>query len=202
MEVSARQPHPSEPGEPRLAAPISRRLPLARAGRAQDLPASSASPCSAPNPSLDCRVIISWSTAVPRITKLTTTSAGAQLASHSLGAQSLHHNPPHSRSHTPRQRAILPSHPTHTAYARDPSVTSATAGASAPCLRSLLYTHGAAGFPKGAIFVAVDGDARSREACGRINLPGILQRAALPAQMSHDLDAHCVTYGPNGTRAH
>lgn len=42
------KPHPSEPGEPRLAAPISRRLPLARAGRAQDLPASFASPCFAP----------------------------------------------------------------------------------------------------------------------------------------------------------
>jgi hypothetical protein len=49
--------------------------------------------------------------------------------------------------------------------------------------------------------ILVKGGREPRKICGRINLLE-LQRAAYLAQMSHDLDAHCVTYRPNGSGAH
>lgn len=130
VEVSARQPHPSEPGEPRLAAPISRRLPLARAGRAQDLPASL--PCSVSRrPSTHSRQSFS------RLPCLITT-----------------HHPHRKRTIGVAQpgRAISPSSDP-ASHAHDPS--RAHCRRIGPCLRSC---HGAAGSPR-AIFVAVDGDA-------------------------------------------
>lgn len=134
MEVSARQPHPSEPGEPRLAAPISRRLPLARAGRAQDLPASLPSPCFAPT-------FYTVGDYLPRLPCPITTHhniPSAQLASHSLGAKS----PPNPTTSDPAS------------HAHDPSRAHLPAHRPLP-LRSC---HGALGSPR-AIFVAVDGDA-------------------------------------------
>lgn len=134
MEVSARQPHPSEPGEPRLAAPISRRLPLARAGRAQDLPASLPSPCFAPT-------FYTVGDCLPRLPCPITTHhniPSAQLASHSLGAKSPPTPPPVilPRTHTTRHERT---------YRR-----------IGPCLCDL--AHGAPGSQR-VIFVAVDGDA-------------------------------------------
>lgn len=49
--------------------------------------------------------------------------------------------------------------------------------------------------------ILVKGGREPRNICGRIDLLE-LQRAAYLAQMSHELDAHCVTYRPNGSGAH
>lgn len=169
------KPHPSEPGEPRLAAPISRRLPLARAGRAQDLPASFASPCFAPT-------FYTVGNYPPRLPCLTTNSP--QHPKRAIGVAQP------GRAIPPLQ-AILP-----TEHAHDP-VTSPTAGASAPACDLATARPGSKG-RSSSLWTGT----RASGALWSNHSARDLQRAELPAQMSHDLDAHCVTYGPNGTRAH
>lgn len=176
VEVSARQPHPSEPGEPRLAAPISRRLPLARAGRAQDLPASFASPYFAPS----FYTVADYlpSTAVPD-----------------------HHSPQH------RKRAIGVAQPGRAIPPPPPAILplahttrhERTAGAFGPCPRYFLHTPrpGSQG-RSSSLWTGT----RASGVLWSNHSAGSLQRAVLPAQMSNDLDAHCVTYRPNGTRSH